>query len=514
MIYPFLFVIYVVLQPLINNLGEIDPSQAIRPLLVLLLVAILIFFACYWLFKNWHYAGYLVFLVLVFVSLYGHSTRVLQDSFSFDVGEHRLILLVIWSGLFLILGLKKIWSRFGGAGATRALNIFMGILLLIGIISGLPNLPKAFAQPAMRREGQISSTSEINLDCTNSPDIYYIILDGYGRADVLEDLYGVDNSAFLEVLEEKGFYIAKQSHTNYLQSIFSIPSGLSFSYLDSEPENTDAVEYFTNLSANNQIMRTLKQCGYQTIAFETGFYFTDHPQVDLYLSSGSPLNNFENLLLAGSLLDWLPEVIYQKPSAHSYEGHRERVLYAFEQLATIPKLPGPKMVFAHIVSPHPPFVFDAQGNPIEPMHSYSMNDGDDYQGDWDEYKVGYAEQVGFVNRMLEEVLDSILRKSSTSPIIIIQGDHGPGAFHDWDTPEKTCLWERSPILNAYHLPGIDEKKLIPDITPVNSFRIVLNEYFNTDLELLPDKTYFTSHRLKRQIMDVTEQRDSMLNCPQ
>ena len=321
----------------------------------------------------------------------------------------------------------------------------------------------------------------------------------------------MDNSAFIETLESKDFYVAERSHSNYLQSIFSIPSGLNFSYLESEPEDADAARHFTSLTSDNRLMRTLKGCGYQTIAFETGFTFTNHPTVDVYLSSGSPITNFESLLLADSPMDWLLEAIYKKPAAYSYEGHRERVLFTFEELKSIPRMPGPKVVFAHIISPHPPFVFDAQGNPIEPSHSYSINDGDDYRGDWEEYRQGYAGQVEFVNGMLEETLDAILRKSSEPPVIIIQGDHGPGAFLDWDTPEKTCLWERSSIFNTYYLPGIDTNLLTPEMAPVNSFRVVLNEYFDTDLEYLPDKTYFTSHRLIRQIIDLTEQRDLTLN---
>jgi hypothetical protein len=171
------------------------------------------------------------------------------------------------------------------------------------------------------------------------------------------------------------------------------------------------------------------------------------------------------------------------------------------------------MVFAHIISPHPPFVFDAQGNAVQPPRSYSIGDGDDYRGDWEEYRQGYAGQVQFVNRMLEKTVDAILSKSSTPPVILIQGDHGPGGFLDWDSPEQTCLWERAAIFNAYYLPGAEANVLSADISPVNSFRIVLKIYFDANLELLPDRTYFTSHRLTRQIIDITGQRDSTLNCP-
>ena len=213
-LYPFLFALYIVLNPLFTNLGEIDVSQALRPLAVLLLAALLIMLLCDWLFKDWHYAGYLTFLALAFFSLYGHIARALQDWLSLDVDANRPALLAIWGGLLLGLGCKKTWLRFGGVRTTGALNIYLGILLFVGIISGLPNVPKAFTGSPTQSEPPPSLGSAIKLDCTHTPDIYYIVLDAYGRADVLESLYGMDNTAFISALENKGFYIAGQSHTN------------------------------------------------------------------------------------------------------------------------------------------------------------------------------------------------------------------------------------------------------------------------------------------------------------
>jgi hypothetical protein len=104
-----------------------------------------------------------------------------------------------------------------------------------------------------------------------------------------------------------------------------------------------------------------------------------------------------------------------------YPAHRERVLFSFDQLGKVAKQPGPKFVFAHILSPHPPFVFDAQGRPIQPTRSYSIGDGDDYRGSWEEYRQGYAGQVQFVDQKIEQTIDRIL--SNRQAPIIIQGDH-------------------------------------------------------------------------------------------
>ncbi|HLA97216.1 MAG TPA: hypothetical protein VJL34_02095, partial [Anaerolineales bacterium] len=118
----------------------------------------------------------------------------------------------------------------------------------------------------------------------------------------------------------------------------------------------------------------------------------------------------------------------------------------------------------------------------------------------------------FVNRRLEETIDALLANSETPPVIILQSDHGPGSRLDWSSPGKTCLWERTAILNAYYLPGSGSDQLYPSISPVNSFRVILNAVFGTDLPLLPDNTYFTSHLLERQVIDITEGRDSRALC--
>jgi hypothetical protein len=83
-------------------------------------------------------------------------------------------------------------------------------------------------------------------------------------------------------------------------------------------------------------------------------------------------------------------------------------------------------------------------------------------------------------------------KSEKDPIIIIQGDHGPGAYLDWESIENSILPERFGIINAYYFPNGGEGMLYPSITPVNSFRIVLNVYFNHQFELLEDKNFFST----------------------
>jgi hypothetical protein len=270
--------------------------------------------------------------------------------------------------------------------------------------------------------------------------------------------------------------------------------------------------YFPEMIANNRLFDLLRQCGYQTVAFESGFRFTNYPSADIYLQYGGDYNEYEGLLLANGPLEGLLEGLQGRLPPRTFAAHRARVNFAFDTLAELPALKGPQFVYAHIITPHPPFVFDAQGDPRQPRRGYSMVDGSDYRGVWAEYRGGYAAQVQNANRLAGQALRAILANSAEPPVIIIQGDHGPGGHLDWQSADRSCLWERTSILLAYYLPDGGERLLYPEITPVNSFRVVLNTFFGQDLPMLPDETYFTSHQAGGPFIDVTERRDSHENC--
>lgn len=513
-LYPFLFVLYVILNPLANNLDQLDPDLALRPIFFLLLAAAALLLLFNILFRDRLYAAYLVFLVTLYFFAFGYLNRFIQDQLAiFGIALDERIFLAVCSGLLLISAIKAVWTRLGGhTWLVSYLNLVIALALLFpayGLFFGF--VDELFQAGGVSRNTR-TSFSEIRVDCSNTPDIYYIILDGYGRADVLDGLYGLDNQPFLDYLKRTGFYVASKSSTNYIQTFFSIPSSLNFNFIDPPGADLNGQMYFSGLIRRNAIMAALKRCGYRTVALESGFFFTDHPQVDIYLSPGIGTNEFESLLLADSPMDVLASELSLQPSEYSYAAHRQRVLFSFGKLGMLYKLPGPKFVFAHIISPHPPFVFDQSGKPVEPEHSYYLGDGDDYQGNLDEYRSRYPAQVQFVNQKLEQVIDTILANSPSPPVIILQGDHGPGSRLVWDSPGQTCLWERTSIFNAYYLPGEGDRSLYPSISPVNSFRVVLNTYFGTSLPLLPDTTYFTSHQLERQAIDITTQRSSRANC--
>jgi hypothetical protein len=158
----------------------------------------------------------------------------------------------------------------------------------------------------------------------------------------------------------------------------------------------------------------------------------------------------------------------------------------------------------HVIAPHPPFVFDAIGNPINPNYAFTITDNRYLITPPHLYEKGYLDQLSFINTQVLEVVDAILKKSANPPIIIIQGDHGPGNFIDAESSTPPCFYERYSILNAYYLPGIDPASVPKDITPVNTFRMIFNQYYSANLQFLPNHQYFSSPETVHQFSDVSD----------
>ena len=96
----------------------------------------------------------------------------------------------------------------------------------------------------------------------------------------------------------------------------------------------------------------------------------------------------------------------------------------------------------------------------------------------------FLDQVVFLNTWLKEFLPILLEDPAGPPIILLQSDTGPGL-----SPSL-----RMNNLSAYYFPGRDYTALYPSITPVNSFRVVFDQFFGENLPLLDDNSYFSTYK--------------------
>jgi len=174
-------------------------------------------------------------------------------------------------------------------------------------------------------------------------------------------------------------------------------------------------------------------------------------------------------------------------------------------LTDIPDMPEPTYTMVHFTPPHPPFLFDADGNPVPEAKLELI--GDVYAD-----RENYLNQLIFINKKVKEMIDKILKKSKTPPIIILCADHGStttlGHPYHWPRPPEENLpgvKERVSILNSYYLPYGGDNLLYDSISPVNTFRLIFNYYFGTDYELLPDKSYYSDYKYFYEFFDVTDE---------
>lgn len=325
------------------------------------------------------------------------------------------------------------------------------------------------------------------------PDIYYIVPDMYIGPDYLEQMYGYDASQFLSFLENEGFYVAGRSRSNYPYTTHSLASSLNFLYINDVAQQVDRLPGHRLSAAmiqNSRLVAYLRSQGYSTVAFSTGYWFTELDDADVFVEVSQPrwyMGEFERELIGLTPLSALVAVRRAEDSID-----RQRVLNVFQRLPEVGAMvDGPAFVFVHITAPHDPYVFGPNGEPIQSREGYS----------YDEYVEAYAGQVAYVNKRLRKVIHEILRRASEHPIIILQSDHGAC----YGTDYRSQIAQRMAILNAYYFPDQNYDALYEGITPVNTFRVVLNSYFGTNYELLPDRSYYASSESPYEFVDVTDE---------
>lgn len=513
-LYPFLFVVYPFLYLYSRNLYLFSFSDVLPLLSITLGITILLLISLKFILRSYNKAGIMLSVFLIFFFSWGQffdvfSKAVKDISLSMKIFLYSLFLLtpvIVGSIIFIfIIRTKSELNGFKRFFKFTALFLTIIALFNIGVqtIKSNPGSLTAEVKTAITEEkGQTAFNMPERL-----PDIYHIVLDGYARADILKEIYNYDNKEFLSWLTSKGFYIAEKSNTNYVQSCLSVSSFLNFEYIKSNlPKNSSDRSFLAKIFENNKAAIFLKQNGYKFINFPIGYFcINDSPIADANIDTGSVLSSdlFKNVFLYTTALRSFLSL--QK----DVDERRRRILNIFENINEISesKSKEPVYVYAHVVAPHPPFIFGSGGEKIIEGRFCIDADGDTWVGrcgSREDYIQGYRNQLIFVNSLVSNTIENILANSEIPPIIILQSDHGPGAILKWENPEETYMPERIGVLNAYYLPGAGRELLYDSITPVNTYRIIFNYYFGTNYELLEDRSYFSKWSRPYDFIDVTD----------
>ncbi|MBI2196674.1 hypothetical protein HYU45_03625 [Candidatus Daviesbacteria bacterium] len=506
-LHPFLFAVYPALFLYAQNQNLFRENVLALPLLLSLTLTGIIYSLSLLILKEKNISA---LICLAFIFIFFSYSRIKEF---FKEIQHPDQVIIAGIFLFLII-LIYFLLRYKNLLKTinKALSFFSLILLSLAIISIASFEVKSGR--ILLSLGSTGNNPETSQSARRTPDIYYFVLDRYAGEKTLKQ-YGFDNSSFYEFLARSGFYIATDSTSNYPKTFLSLGSTLNMEYLNYLTEKTNGggtsdESFVTPLVANNKIIKFLKKKGYSYIHVGSGWDPTrsnKNAEVNFVMTGGRYL--FKDEFLSGFLQTTLAapilKKIYPDPTAVSQNpknnDHRSRVLYEFEALNQIPEIPGPKFVFAHILAPHDPYVL---GEYCEGLSEKVVA-----KRGWIE---NYLNQLRCTNQKTMAAIEKILAHSRSKPVIIIQADEGPMPMKypvpfdlAWKKASDDTLREKFPILNAYLLPGLKDNPVYPSITPVNSFRIVFNAYFDTSYLLLPDKNYvFEDKDSYYKFIDVTE----------
>ena len=408
------------------------------------------------------------------------------------------------------LGLRRV-SQERAKKINSTLTLMGGVLIISTLFSIVPNLSGG-SKTAQQQAGPQTNENP-GTETRERPDVYYILLDGYARADYLKNNFNHDNSSFLASLRGKGFFVADKANTNYAHTHFSVPSTFNTEYLnylaDEMGEESTDRSPLKELTQNSEVVREFKSMGYKYATIGTQWSWAQSsPLADLDIKAK---NNADSKILNIELSEFA--LVYMQTTAlkpwistNIRDNLVDKILGAFERTEEVSKIPEPTISFTHILSPHPPYLFDRNGiipglNELEILNEgFSKRDK-------------FKEQTIYVNKLTLDLIDKILENSDKPPIIIIASDHGPASglgrsdFKQTDPGKfnKEGIGERMGILSAYYFPDQKYDKLYENISPVNSFRAILSQYFGKEMKLLPDRNYFSNNKANEyRMFDVTD----------
>lgn len=492
-VHPVVFAVYPVAFLLSQNIGDMHARESVRAVAFALAFGLVVFGAVRLVVRDRHKAGAIASLLIVVTFLYAE--------YSASIWQILAVWLAVGMAAVAIALSRRNWRQ-----ATLYLNVVGLLLVLSSLVTIVPyeiqragsdtnalatDRPLTYNQPEHDANGQ-------------RPNIYYVILDGYGRDDILARFYNHDNRYFTDALREQGFYVADRARSNYARTALSVVSTLYATYLSDYIEQNGLeesrdVQRIFDLLPNSSVFRFLKERGYTTYAYSSTVL--NYP-ADEQVVPEAFLSYFEREVAARTPFSFIFYKLFQRSS---YRMHFENIMSTISRMDESVELPSPKFVFTHIVCPHPPMVFDRNGNFREDTGGdHRLTDGNAMVGNYmtaEDYQQQYSEQVHWLNGVIMEWVKKV-RETDPNAVIVLQGDHGPGSMLHWNSLQQTNMLERFSILNAICLPGAGDDVLYSDITSVNTFRVIFNQYFGSEFELLPDSSFFSEAHLPLWLYEI------------
>lgn len=498
-VHPFLFATNAILFLYIEAFSFVDTWAIVRSIVLSMTGAALLWIALRWWLGDLRKSALLTSVAFTLFFAYSVIAEELGKigwfpSNHWVPGAHATLcvaIIALWGGVAILARkyrLPGIWTYFANIFGTAAVVIPL-------MIAGQHTYIAIAIEKVVELKHESLPTAG-KAAVKEPPDIYWILPDTYARGDILADVFDFDNEPFLEDLRERGFSISPEAVSNYSTTALSVASVLNMDYMqnliDGNVEDSSNWWLSRRLINENRLGRFLKAHGYTTYSVATQYDNISWPS-DNHVSRWWFLNDFEWNLLGRTPIQALSRMA-GKSVLH--EHHRARTRFALDWAGEAAELPGPKFVFVQVVTPHPPFIFGPEGEAVNPPWPYSWAEGLAFN--WmqpgatkRDYIDGFRGQVQYINQRLIETIDRIQARSKQPPVIVVMSDHGP-ASGEWKSDlARPEIIERFGILSALSLPRVDPDAVPANLSAVNTFRLILNQYFDANLDFLESKNYYT-----------------------
>ena len=404
-----------------------------------------------------------------------HDVIMMQES-------ERLGHIILLPGMLIALSATLFFLIKSKKNFENVLKISFVIALSL-VFFNITEMAYSSAQSSLIADNSVETFS---IDQDNLRDVYHIILDSHASTAVLKQYFNYDNSDFENFLKEKGFFIPEFSFSNYYMSHASIPSILNMDYIHSNVISAEENRMlFPATLDGNAVVKNFERNGYEIISITNEMNLD--PSKNSTKVCGGDVRSLRMLVF---YLDTTPFKFFKSmifsaldKTSNSEQGDIttqpliENRICAFDELPNVRKnFSHPMFVQAHIFMPHAPFIFDSKGNTIN-FRALS----------YEQLPHAYLEQLQYTDVKIQEIVEKLL-DSEPKPIIIIQSDHG--VRFQLDEKDEQPLKHSFLNFEAFYFPGVElDKDEYPVITPVNSFRILFNNYFGTDYELLENRAF-------------------------
>lgn len=412
--------------------------------------------------------------------------------------------LLFWLAVAVGVGLALAAKRIEGVLTTFA-NASLALLTLFGAVIWASHL-QGQAAPFPRADRPVDQPAAQ----AARPDVWYLVLDGYGRPDLLAERYGLPDE-LTPFLRSRGFCVPEEARANYGQTMLSLASALNAAPLDELLTDVDEASRsrhaLRELIADGRVVRAFRAAGHRLVVTEPEYAPLRQRAPDERLG---PWPAFDDLTYHWLLSTSIPSLLQLAGAEQGRLGHalhRRHVRAVFDELQRGDRWDEPVFVFAHVLAPHPPFVFRADGGDRPNPLPAGLQDGSHWHAVGDpageSYVEGYRAQAAFVTGRVRTIVDAILATSATPPVIVLQGDHGPGDRLDWADPAGSDARERLSILSAWRLPDGDCSEVTPGMTPINGWRLVLRRVLGLQLPPLPDRSFLSGWNEPYRLLELT-----------